>query len=656
MLEWFTSWKHKTKGPRGRVLGFYEAMKPIHQQLCKQWYYNLSMQSGNQWAAYFGNSQVLQIPSAPDWRVRAVFNEILPLSIIQKLKLMPANPTINVRPANDMSDADKNNAGVARMLLKAKWKDIEFQDELDEFAAWMVPCTIAYFMTIWDARHGAEVAPGVGIGEAKIMAVSPFEIIPDFTYTRFRDMPRYVRATVRDVEWVKHRFGKDVKPQKIDPATVYQLRAQALMSGCSENLNKVLDHHVIVLDMYELPCAEYPNGFHFICTEDDDLMDAPGTMDPYFMETKEGKQYFLNLDSAQMIRLPGRLIGTNCVEQATAAQCYYNQGQSTILENIKRLCRPKILAPQDKIPAGALAAEDPAQIILEYDNTIEGEIQPMKPPEMANYHLEFIRSLPSKIQGAFGIHDASTGVLPRRATSGKAISFLIEQDDERHFDPKKDVDRAIGGAFRKLLNVCANGYTEQRIHDLIGDDNNITEGTLTGAMLRATDVTITRDVSLPKEASARMELALEVLGKNPSPEQIDIMFGIMKADSIEGLQALLKGNSTAQEVYAQMENYDMAKGIDRPVAPGEKHQMHIKAHEQLLASPVAETIKLLAMKHIADHRAQEGLENAQKNEMAGEAGSIPEEAEVEQLEPMPAAAPQIPQQPIAGAPGRNIAV
>lgn len=633
MLEWFTNWRHKEKGPRGRVLGFYEAMKPIHQQLCKQWYYDLSMQNGNQWAAYLGDSMVLRVPAAPDWRVRAVFNEILPLSIIQKLKLMPANPTITVRPANDMSDADKENADVARMLLKAKWKDIEFQDELDDFVGWMVPCTIGYFMTIWDAREGVEVAPGVGVGDAKVIAVSPFEIIPDFTCSRFREVKRYIRATVRDVEWVKHRFNKDVKPQKIDMNTVYQMRAQALMAGSTENLDKVLDNHVIVLDMYELPCAQYPNGFHFTCTEHDDLMDAPATMDPYYMETKEGKKYFLNIDSAQMIRLPGRLIGTNCVEQATAAQLFYNQGQSTILENIKRLCRPKILAPQDKIPAGALAAEDPDQIILEYDNEVEGEIQPMKPPEMATYHLDFIKSMPGKIQGMFGIHDATTGVLPRRATSGKAISFLVEQDDERHFDPKKDVDRAVAGAFRKLLNVCANGYTEERILDLIGDDNGITRGAVKGAMLRATDVTITRDVSLPKEASARMDLALEVLGKNPTPEQIDIMFAVMKADSIEAMQAILKGNSTAQEVYAQMENYDMMKGIARPVAPGEKHPMHKKTHEQILAAPVTEAIKLLAMKHIADHDAQQGMENAQKNAAAGEAGAIPEEAEIEEAQP-----------------------
>ena len=638
MLETFMRLWKKDDTPRDHVLGFYEAMKPIHAALCKKWYYNIAMQAGNQWLVYGDNSNVLKMPAAPDWRVRATFNKILPLSIMQRQKLIPSNPTINVRPANDLSDTDKGAADLARQFLRAKWRDIEFQDELGEFAMWMVPCTVGYFMTVWDARDGVEIAPGagVGLGDGKIIAVPPFEIIPDFTYTRFSDMTRFVRATVRTLEYIERRYGKKVKPQKIDGNTMFQMRAQAMMAGNRDSLEKILDHHALVLDMYEMPSTQYPQGFHHVCTEDEDLI-KPGTMEPYYTLTpNNGKEYFLNLDAAQMIRLPGMLIGTNSVEQATPAQCYLNQGKSTILENIKRLSRPKIFAPIDKIPAGALV-DDPAQVIMEYDASIEGEIIPHKPPEMAQYHLDFIRSLPAEIQDMFGIHDATTGVLPRRATSGKAISFLIEQDDERHFSPKQDIDRAISGAFRKLLNVCANSYSEERVADLIGDDNRIITQKINGSGLRVVDVTITRDVSLPKEASARMELALEILGKNPTSEQIDIVFSIMKADSIESLQALLKGSSTAQEIYAQMENYDMAKGILRPVSPGENHQMHKKTHNMLLASPMPEILKEAVLKHNADHDAQAGLEAALKNAAGGEPGAIPgeEQPQEEMLPPMP---------------------
>jgi hypothetical protein len=299
------------------------------------------------------------------------------------------------------------------------------------------------------------------------------------------------------------------------------------------------------------------------------------------------------------------------VEQASPAQCYYNQGKSQILENIKRLSRPKILAPAGKIPQGAMA-EDPAEVIVAYDNEVEGEIVPMKPPEMAQYHLDHIRSLPAEMQDIFGIHDATQGVLPRRATSGKAISFLVEQDDERHFDPKEDVDRAISKIFRKSLNIMANSYTEQRIKDLIGDDGEIIQRNISGQELRAVDVTITRDISLPKEASARMELAMEILDKKPSREDLDIMFAIMQATDMEDLKAILENNATAEEMYARMENFDMAKGIERPVSLGESHVMHQKIHDMKLKDPnTQQDIKLLIMKHIQDHQAQAGLEATQ---------------------------------------------
>lgn len=639
MLEIFNKLWKKDETPRDHVLGFYDAMRPIHDALCKKWYYNIAMQAGNQWLVYGDNSNALQIPSAPDWRIRATFNKILPLSIIQRLKLMPNNPTINVRQANDISQEDAESAALARGFLRAMWKNNDFQDELDELTTWMVPCTVGYLMTIWDARHGTELAPGVGIGEAKIIAVPPFEIIPDFTYTRFKDMPRFVRATVRSIEYIEHRYGKKVEPEDIDSNKIYQMRAQATMAGNRDNLSKIMDHHAVVLDMFELPSTKYPKGFHHTCTRTTDLI-VPGDMEPYYIEEKEGKKYFLNIDAAQMIRLPGMLIGTNSVEQATAPQCYLNQGKSTILENIKRLSRPKIFAPEGKIPAGALV-EDPAQVIMEYDPSVEGEIIPHKPPEMAQYHLDFIKSLPAEIQDAFGIHDATTGVLPRRATSGKAISFLVEQDDERHFNPKQDIDRAIGSSYLKLLNVCANSYSEERMKDIMGDDGKILSKTISGSSLRAVDVTITRDVALPKEASARMDLAIEILGKNPTSEQLDIIFAIMQAQDIESLKALLKGNSVAQEVYAQMENYDMAKGIVRPVSPGEKHQMHKKIHEKMLAEPYNQDIKFMVMKHLADHSAQEGLEAAQKNAQVAPAGEMLEEIPQGQEAP-PAPPPSAP--------------
>ena len=614
--------------PQRHVLGFYRAMQPYHKALCQQWYYNIAVMRGNQWVMFQENSDVLRVPVAPSWRVRAVENLILPLAIIQRGKLIPNNPNISTRPSNLMSETDKNNSALAQKYLRAGWADNNFQAELAEMANWMVPCTMGYLLTLWDDKAGPKIAdeipptpgilgigadpgrPAIYMGDVVQSCPPPFEIVPDFTVSRYEDLPRFLRVKVRSLEYIEHRYGKKPKPMEIDSSEIFQLKAQSLINTGRKDIKEALKNHTLVYDMWELPTTKYPNGFHHTCTEDMDLIE-PGTLDPYYLLQPNGsKKYYLPLDTAQMIRIAGMLIGTNCVEQATSAQLLYNQGNSTIMENIKRLGRTKVLAPENKIKKGAMV-EDPAEVIVEYDSEVQGEIEFVKPPEMASYHLNFINRQPEAVMNAFGIHQASAGVLPRRATSGKAISFLIQQDDERHADPMGEIDDAVSSSFRKRLSLCAIGYTEERVADLMGDDGNIIHEKLEPKRLRAMDVTITRDIALPKEASARMELAVQILQEKPTTEQLDIMFAIMKARDMEDLEALLKGNSMAEEVYVKMENYDMAKGIHRPVAPGEKHTLHEKVHTEGLRNPgLLPAARQIYIAHIQQHQQQAGLEAA----------------------------------------------
>jgi len=273
---------------------------------------------------------------------------------------------------------------------------------------------------------------------------------------------------------------------------------------------------------------------------------------------------------------------------------------------------------------------------------------------MAQYFLDFVKSLPAEIQDIFGIHDATTGVLPRRATSGKAIGFLVGQDDERHFDPKEDVDKCISKAFRLFLNICSRNYTEERVKDLIGRDGKIVSAKIKGDQLRVQDVTISRDVALPKTAAERMDLAMEVLGKKPTREELDIMFAIMEARNLEDLKTILKGNSIAEELYAQMENWDMSKGIERPVGVGENHRLHIKTHEIIMKDPnIPQDFKLVTiMPHIQKHQMAEGAA------AAGAAGMPADGAEPgEELPPgADGGAPPVIPAPAAPAPGVPVGV
>ena len=642
-LNIFSNW-WKDDTPRHRGIGFYEAMKPIHEALCREWYYNLVMLRGRQWESYKTNSWVIHTPSAPPWRVRAVFNKLLPLFITKRNKLVPNDPTITTRPANMNSELDKQNAELARQLLRAIWLNKDFQKVIKKAAAWQ-SCAIGYIETIWDDQAGREIKPPtpeeetIHEGDVAFEACSPFAIITDYAEEDFDNVRRYLKLVPRSVQYVKEKYGKEVAADALDIACMTQFKSASAGYGQMVDLSKTLEGHVMVFTYTELPSKQFPKGIRHTFTLKEDLKE--GSLEAY----KNGDgSYELPLVQLQDTPLPGSQVGTNSVTQAIPAQCFFNKGMSTIQENANRLGRPKLLAPKGSIERGAMI-EDPAEIIVEYDPDMDRPTG-WKPPEMAGYHLDNIYRMPSEMQDAFGIHDASMGILPRRANSGKLVNFLVDQDDKRAEDPRGALDEAIEQSFRKALVLAANGYTETRVKDLIGDDGEAIRRELHGENLRKIDVTITRDTSLPRSAAERMDLAVAVLERNPTKEQVEIMFAIMQASTIEDLKAILSGSSQAEETYARMENYDMRKGIPRPAAEGENHQMHLKVHAELMRDPnTSQEVKFLILQHEREHDQLAGLEAARRGQpgmdaMAGQQEMPPEGEPPTGAEPQAGPAPE----------------
>lgn len=629
--------------PRERGLAFYDAMREYHENNCRQWYYNLAMLRGKQWAFMLEKSNELYEPAAPRHRIRATFNKLLPLFITKRNMVMPVDPIISTRPANKNSKTDQENSDLARQMLVATWTREDFQKKLKNIVG-RQGYSIGYLETIWNDKMGAQVPTPDGQelfqGDVEFDAPSPFTVIIDYTEEEFSAVRRYLTVKPRSVDYIFQRWGKEVKPEAIDETCSFYLRAMALATNRQIDVKKLLNNHVMEFQYRELPTKDFPEGLHHVFTKTGDLIE-PRTMDPHYRIENGRKVFFLPLDAAQDMDLPDMLISTNSVEQAIPAQCYFNQGKSTILENCKRLGRNKVLAPRGAIEKGAFT-DDPDELIVEYgEGDVPGSIVPFKPPEMAQYHLDNINRMPAEMQDAFGVHDATQGILPRRATSGKLVSFLVGQDDKRSTDPLNAIDRLVENGFRKAMWLMANGYTEQRTKDLVGLDGVPGQIQLIGTQLRAIDVTLARDTALPKTAAERMDLATAVLEKQPTKEQVEIMFAIMQARTMEDLKAILSGNSQAEETYARMENFDMRKGIPRPVAAGENHQMHIKIHQEDMRNPsIPADKKMLNMQHIREHDVQAGLESAQRQQgqISGlQDGQAAEQGQPEQPEQQPAA-------------------
>lgn len=99
------------------------------------------------------------------------------------------------------------------------------------------------------------------------------------------------------------------------------------------------------------------------------------------------------------------------------------------------------------------------------------------------------------------------------------------------------------------------------------------------------------------------------------------MFEIMEASTTEDLKAILTGNSEAVEMYARMETFDLAKGIERPVSLGEPHDFHKTEHSKGLTNPnTTEQGKMTIMKHNMAHDQAKLLEAQATGPVAEQAG------------------------------------
>jgi len=603
---------------------FYDTNKKIHESYTRQWYKNLAYLKGLQWLDYYNNSRSLTETREVSWRVKGVFNKLFPLWLTQTSNLINFIPNITSRPTNSSTE-DKLNADLSRRLLQAYWRSEHFQDNIDKWSEWKTGCTMAFILPLWDGRSGKEIDPGVFTGDISIEIASPFEIILDYSEQDIDKISRFMRVSVRNVEYLSQKYGVKVQPEEISVDEIPAIKIARLGIN-TEQVEQILKNHAVVFEFFELPTEKYPNGLHYIGTKKTKLVEEDLN---YFKPTETGKkERILPIVVDYMYRIPGTIVGTDSVTQCINLQSQLNSVMSNIVENGNRLGRPKVLAPRGKIVRGAMT-EDPREIIVEYDPDIEGEIVPFKPPEMPAYLLNLIPALQAQMQELFGVGDISLGKIPRRATTGPVVRYLGDKDDSRLKKPRKTTKKAIRDVFRHILWLMEHNFKEERIVDIVGEKGDgLVQKKFMGSNLRNVDITIETDEGLPTTSAERLDLALAMLEKKLSPDQIRMAFRIIRINSVEDLENILKGVTDKEEDDARLENFLIGKGM--PVSPvvGENHSIHRSAHQETMAQPdFSDEHREEMVDHIQQHNmiesmeAQLGLDGA-RQKLAGQESPV----------------------------------
>lgn len=609
------------KDPVEVVKSFLSLMQPIHDQYQRQWYLNISNFLGNQYLEMDRVTGLFGIPEAPSWRVRLVVNRILPIIRTQIAKLRDTNPRIYVSPST-MEKDDRGGAKIATKVAQSIYRDQEFLDSRDELTLWQSICGNAYTVVTYDAKAGKEMQieatdddgkPIMGedgkpkiitasMGDLVIDVANPFEVIPDYSTTSWKEQNAMVRRKVRSIDYIKRKYDKDVEPEPISQSMLYELRVMNMQSGVANTrqTKDVMQKSAIVKEMWIMPSEKFPKGRHLIVASGVVLHDGE-------LLTKRFGKVTLPVTHFGAIEIPGRLMHMSPMDNLLQLQWHYNRGRSQIIENINLMGLPKVFAPMDSIPEGSYT-DEPGEIV-EF-NPVAGEPPFVVPPSpLPNYILDNLNRIVAEMEDVGGIHEISLGRLPRRATSGVALSILEEKDNTIVLPMKDSLARGIARTLSLALNIASMKFTEERLSKIVGKKDEIDIIRWTGADLQSQDdVHVNIDQPFPSSRAAKLEFAMSLVkAEILRPDQA---MDILELTDLSQVKDLITNEDEVK--YAQMENLTMLKGERVSAGRYEDHVAHIKEHKDMINdSRIDEDIRIILEEHIAEHEALQGIGGTQ---------------------------------------------
>lgn len=632
-----------------RALENQKAFHPI-------WYRNVAAYAGQQWLDWNSQTNWFQETSAPSWRVRMTHNLILPKIRAAIAQELDSNPKFYAMPANNMPES-KGAARIASRILEAKYYEDDFHNMFERHRLWARMTGSSWIFALKDKtggktwsdnvmdENGAPVIdPATGqpkmqeyaTGDICYSVDNSFEVLLDPDGQEDFNLHRKImRVKIMSVDQIKDNWNVEVQPEQVTLDIMYQVRIMSLVDASgryrtSTAEGQMLKNMALVKHYIELPSKQYPNGREWIYSNGK-VLEASHDVDYWYL----GKRA-LPCGKSDDIKIPGRCHGGSGIEQIVPIQIQINKMSSQVIENANLMTRPKYLAPVGSLQEDQVT-DQPAEVVEYVPGPNGQKPEPMTPPEMPQYFFQKYTELKQLMEDIYGMHDVSTGRLPRRATSGVAIDALQSADSGPISFSMRSCGASLSRVFSISIKLMQDMYTEQRIARLVGKDHEVEVIEFKGADLKGCDF-VRVDFGSHMTRGQRINLAMQMAeSKLITPEKALEIMELGNVDSIYDQDSFQKN-------YAQQENMGLAKGVMQMVGPLEPHDVHIKTHLDYIngaGSQLPHEIAAIFKMHVDEHRQAAMAAMAPSGPLApGVAGGAP--PALPGPEPMPGNMPGIP--------------
>lgn len=603
--------EEKDKEIVNQILDDYHARQEARKTQELAWELDINYMLGNQFAMVSGKGEIEASPKNYAWENREVFNHIAPVVEMRLAKLAKVRPTVSVKPSgNEQSDA--YNAKLSKAIIDGVFSAQKLSNKIAKACAWSEVVGTCFYKVCWNSSLGATIAnlenKQIKAGDVEISVCSPYEIFPDNASNgEIEDCHSIIHARAYPKEQVLEVYGVDEDGETIDNL-VLDKQASGYFSAGNSNAKKTthvaLDNHVLVIEKYEKPTENLPNGKLTIVAGKTLVYD--GDL-PYMVagDNKRGYPFVRQVSNSQI----GSFWGTSVVERLIPVQRAYNTIKNRKHEFIARLS------------SGVLAVEDGS---VDVDNLEEEGLAPGKilvyragadkpefmdpgsiPKELAQEEQNLLAEF-NMLGGVSEIMRDST--LPSSVSSGSAISMLISEDETRLSVSAEHIRTCVKEMAEMVIRLYKQFANTKRITEIADEDGEIEVYYWTGANLTSDDVILESENELSESLAKQKSLLLELYDKgllagedgkisNYTKNKVLKSLGFGELEDVRDISIL-------HSKKAIKENLQEGK-VDSPLEVDD-HELHILEHTRFLISgeckKFSDEHNKSVLEHIREHK------------------------------------------------------
>lgn len=566
----------------------------------RQWQLDLEYLHGNQYCEITPRGEVEEEEKSFYWQNRSVFNHIAPIIDSRVARLTRVKPVLSVRAAG-AEESDVKNAKLATELLNSAYNRLNLGDVIAKTTGWSESCGTGFYFIGWNPDAGKLLGKANGKdvyeGDIAVESVSPFEIYPDsLCFETIEDCESIIRARAVKAADVERLYGVTVDGGDVD--------AYGSLVGVAQKT--VVHDSVLVLEKYERPSKDFPNGRLIVACEKSILY--VGEL-PY-VNGVEGRRTFPFVKQ-NSIDKAGCFFGTSMVDRLIPVQKAYNAVKNRKQEFLNRLTMGVVAVEDGSVDTDELAEEglSPGKIIVYRQGSTPPSLMGMGaiPSDLSREEERLL----NEFILLSGVSEFSRSTDVAAGTSGVALQLLIDQEDARLNSVTENVREAVKEFAKQIIRLFKQFASSTRLLRTAGEHGKVELYYFNASDLGSDDVVFDTESELAFTPAQKKSAVYELLntgllsdesGKISERTKAKVLeiLGFGSIDNTLDIEGLHLNKAAEENISGFKESVDVDDYDD--------HKLHIAEHTRFLLSTESEAMrkderrKKNALEHLRLHK------------------------------------------------------